>query len=138
MTSNANWKPGSYFMAHRSGPKWIAGYTSGDLRLHRTYPNSTVKGKDHWSVSHGNTGLKIAQLHGKLKDVMKTADDIQRCADWSFVDVDGWRNVTPDLPQRVLAAILTSSEVERINYTANTQEEARAGAESVRNATQPA
>lgn len=63
-----------------------------------------------WWLIHLNTGHGIVRLgvedldglaHEPRMDVMVWADAIVDAADWTFSDVGGWKNRTPDLPQKL-------------------------------------
>ena len=83
-------------------PLAVDGVTRAGLGLRLVVPASP-KGRRPaiWSLTHLNSGHRIATLHGDAAAVRQVADAVAELGDWTFGGLDGWRNVDPELPARL-------------------------------------
>lgn len=98
------WSPASYLVA-RPGcePLPVAGYTYRGLGVHMVIPASP-KGRRPplWAITHLNTGHRVLQLTGRVRDAFPVAAAVAELTDWDFDGLAGWRNRDPELPGRLV------------------------------------
>lgn len=82
----------------------VGGYGEQGLGLARVEPHTRTK-PALWGLYHLGSGHSVCYIRGDVRTAFAVAADILDCGDWTFIALDGFRNVAPDLPERV-AAIL--------------------------------
>jgi hypothetical protein len=55
-----------------------------------------------WRLTHLGSGHAIASIVGTTARTFPIASEIAECGDWSFEGLEGWKNVEPDLPQKLV------------------------------------
>ena len=99
------WQPASFMLATNAlVPTEVAGYVYRGLGIHMAIgPSPKGRRPPKWRLTHLSTGHAIAQISGFVADALPIASRIAECGDWSFGDLDGWRNMDPELPAKVAA-----------------------------------
>lgn len=100
------WKPGTFDIALFSGIETKYGYIWRDLGLHLESeilpsPKKRRKGRKSWALTHLNSGHRICDLIGEVKDIFPLASEIAELTDWSFTGLDGWKNIDPELGDKL-------------------------------------
>ncbi|MFC3208121.1 hypothetical protein [Aquamicrobium soli] len=97
------WQPAKFKLAWITGPHEIEGYVFRGLGLHMT-ASASPKGRRlaRWSLTHLNTGHRVAIINGDVRTAFSIAYEIARCSDWeAFTALGGWKNTDPDLPAKI-------------------------------------
>lgn len=58
-----------------------------------------------WSLTHLNSGHRLALIPGNEVDVFRISKEIAECGDWDFGGLRGYQNVDPDLPRKALVIV---------------------------------
>lgn len=99
-----SWKPASFKIAVPPEPRIVAGYEYRGLGLHMSMrPSPKGQRPPTWDLSHLNSGHRVLSIKGNVADAFPIATEIAECGDWTFDGLDGWRNVEPELPEKVVA-----------------------------------
>lgn len=99
------WQPATFKVAMAGGLREVSGYVFRGLGLHLVI-DASPKGRRpaSWSLSHLNTGHRIALVKGDVQTVFPIAHEVATCTDWeAFTSLSGWRNTDPELKTKVEA-----------------------------------
>jgi hypothetical protein len=55
-------------------------------------------GPKRWNLIHIGTGHRLCCIDSL--DPMPAATDIAEAVDWDYSSLDGWKNVSPDMPEK--------------------------------------
>lgn len=97
------WQPATFLIADFDGPSSRAGYVYRGLALHIVVKGSP-KGRrpPTWALTHLGSGHRIGLIDGRVGDAFPIATDIAECGDWTFDGLNGWKNLEPELPQKLV------------------------------------
>lgn len=80
------WQPAGITIAAEHGPRAVPGYVNAGLGL---FAQDWEPGT--WSLTHLNTGHKVATLYGdRIDQVLPIASQIAACGDWVALSADAW------------------------------------------------
>ena len=92
----AKWKKATVWVGFLAGPERRDGYEYRGLALFRW--------RDHWSLTHVGSGLKVTALFGPLQAAKHAGAVIAECANWDWSGPDGYKNVEPTLKEKLTRA----------------------------------
>lgn len=97
-----SWQPGDFDIAMYDMTSTRTGYVYRGLGLHQV-SKASPKGRrpPQWKLTHLGSGHCVCIIGGLVADAFPIATEIAECADWSFDGLNGWRNMDPDLPQKL-------------------------------------
>ena len=91
------WTPETFSVAWASGPHTVTVYTYRGLGLHMLYSGSpTGRMPGRWSLTHLNTGHRLAIIDGNVATAFPIAFDIAEAGDWDFLSLGGYKDKFPD------------------------------------------
>lgn len=81
-----------------------AGYVFRGLGIYQMR-RASPKGRrpPTYALIHLNTGHRICNITAPMRDAFEMAHDIAQLGDWTFDGLDGWKNMDPELPDKVHA-----------------------------------
>lgn len=122
------WQPARFALAMPGGdPLQVQGFTCRGLGLHQVIaPSPKGRRPGLWSLTHLNSGHRVAGVEGSDATVFKAALAVAELGDWDFDAVDGWRNMDPELPARL--GQLAKSWLGVLRFGAGPQDRAQASA----------
>lgn len=96
------WKAETFDVATTLGAEKVSGHTYRGLGLW-VLIKASPKGRrpERWSLTHLNTGHRIAFLVGNPAVVMPVAGEIADAGDWDFLSMEGWKDRFPDALERL-------------------------------------
>lgn len=65
-----------------------------------------------WSLIRLNFVRRVFWIEAQLQDALAIAEGVVTLGDWSSGGIDGWRNVDPDLPQKVKALASADARID--------------------------
>lgn len=60
---------------------------------------------DIWCICHLNTGHAVARVEGQRIAAFQIGEELAGIGDWTFTGIEGWKNLQPDLPQKVAETV---------------------------------
>lgn len=104
----------------------IANLVDGVVEERHGYADQTLGlhgGRGGWLITHLNTGSLVMRFKAKKADALRVAGLVAALDCWDFVDLDGWRNRMPDLPDKIEAIFAAIGQPRRLIDVPKTDEE---------------
>ncbi len=91
-----------YKIASPAGIKTVDGLTYKGIGIHMKFPSGVVK-PPFWEITHLNSGHRICYIAAPLERTRQIATEIADMADWDFQGLEGWRNLDPEIRDKMNA-----------------------------------
>jgi hypothetical protein len=118
------WKSAPFFIATKEGVVSREGKIYNGLGYDLRQPVGTSLAVDSiWAVTHLGTGHAICHIEGTEPEIAVIATEFAQAGNWNFASLDGWKNVDPDLLEKI-KTILKKHHVSVFRYGTGTLEEA--------------
>ena len=99
------WAPGSFWISTEEGVDRVSGYVRKGMGL-RHHGWATPLDWTEWTLTHLGSGAAVMDLAGRVAVVFPVASEVADCTDWTAFDLaSGWRQVDPDLIERLAAIV---------------------------------
>lgn len=98
------WQPAEFSIVLGDGIKRVRGHTYRGLGLFIIEPAKGLS-PAKWSLTHLNSGHRVALIPGNEMDVFKLGTDVAECGDWDFGGIRGWKNQDPHLAEKALVIV---------------------------------
>ncbi len=116
------WQKTTMWIAFTTGPEKKDGWEYKGLGL--------FKVGRKYSLTHLGTGMRAALLPAPIAEAKRIGAIIAECADWDWSGPDGYKNVEPDIREK-LRVCLDALGIERPMSTNATREDKRAAAQEI-------
>jgi hypothetical protein len=99
------WKAGKYREARECGLVKVDGYLYRGLGMRRLYERDPLQGhlSSKWSLTHVGSGHSVAFLHLEEDGAVWLGAMVAELGNWNFGALDGFLDIDPDLPERLVA-----------------------------------
>lgn len=95
------WISEEYDVAMPYGPRPTRGFTCKGLGIHLiTRASSKGRRPARWSLTHLGTGHRLCEVRGSMEHVQAIVGELADTGDWTFLSMQGYRDMFPDAPDQ--------------------------------------
>lgn len=93
------WTLNKFLTATPGGVREVEGYVYRGLGVTISVAGGLLA--PLWKIPHLGSGHPVAHIKAERKRAIAIATEIAECADWDFLGLYGWKNLEPNIIQKV-------------------------------------